>query len=271
MRKIEDVEEIRKILLDLACEVKKICEENNLRYYLSGGTLLGAVRHKGFIPWDDDIDMHMPRPDYEKFIEIYYKVGGKNVLHAQELNDRYQYSYIKLAARNTVLYEKEAHSGVEMGVYLDIFPIDGLGNGTEDAHKVFKKIKTPINLLMSYRVDKFRKDVPFYKNVLVIGASIVAHLFGVKALSKKITTLAKTYDYDTSEYVGSFIDEVGDKRIYSKELYKGKCELDFEGIKFSVPSGYKTILEMFYGDYMKLPPKEKQVLTHGYDAYIVEE
>ncbi len=271
MRKIEDIKEIREILLNLACEVKRICEENNLRYYLSGGTLLGAVRHKGFIPWDDDIDMHMPRPDYERFIEIYSKSGGNNILYAQETNDKYLYSFIKIAAKNTLLYEKGAKNGVDMGVYLDIFPIDGLGESMEDAHKVFKKIKMPIDLLMSYRVDKWRKNVPFYKNCLVCGAYLVAKLFGHKYLSKKIKDLALTYKFDESSYVGSFVDEVGDRRIHKKEFYDGKCELEFEGITFSVPKEYKTILKMFYGDYMKLPPKEKQVLTHNYEAFIIEE
>ena len=271
MRKITDIKELRSILLSLASEVKKICEENNLRYYLSGGTLLGAVRHKGFIPWDDDIDMHMPRPDYEKFIEIYYKAGGQNVLHAQELNPDYQYSFIKIAAKDTILYEKGAHCGVEMGVYIDIFPIDGLGDKIEDAHKIFRKIDLPIKLLMSYRVNKIRKHVSFAKNCLVIGASIVASFFGPKKLSKIIAETAKTYDFDKSKLVGSFIDEVGDNRIYEKELYEGQCELEFEGVMFSVPQGYKTILTKFYGDYMKLPPKEKQVFTHGYDAYIKED
>ena len=253
-------------MLSLACEVKKICEENNLRYYLAAGTLLGAVRHKGFIPWDDDIDLYMPRPDYERFIEIYYKAGGQNILHAQEANLDYQYSFMKIAAKNTILYEKGAHCGVEMGVYIDIFPLDGLGDSIEDAHKIFRKIDLPIKLLMSYRVDKIRKHVSFVKNCMVVGASIVAHLFGSKKLSIKINKIAQTYDFDKSKYVGTFVDEVGDNRIYEKELFDGFCELEFEGCVFVVPSGYEKVLTKLYGDYMKLPPIEKQVFTHGYEA-----
>lgn len=270
MRRITNIEELRNIMLTMACEVKKICEENNLRYYLAAGTLLGAVRHKGFIPWDDDIDLYMPRPDYDKFIEIYYKAGGQNILHVQEINPKYLYSYIKISAKDTVLHEKEAQCGVELGVNIDIFPLDGLGNTKKDAHKIFRKINLPIKLLMSYRVNKIRKDVSFFKNCLVIGANMVARLFGPEKLSKKITKSAKIFNYDKSKLVGSFMEAVGDNRIFSKELFKEECFLEFEGVQFAVPSGYKDILSAFYGDYMKLPPKEQQVFTHGYEAFIEE-
>lgn len=271
MREISDIREIRSILLDLACEVKSICEENNLRYYLSGGTLLGAVRHKGFIPWDDDIDMHMPRPDYEKFIEIYNSKPRQNILYSQETHPQYLYSFAKLSKSNTLLIEKGCKSGVEMGIYLDIFPIDGMGNSVEQAKNLMKTIEMPINLLMSYRMDLYRKHVSIKKNFLVFTAKIVSSFIGFKKLSKKVNKLALTYDYDNSLYVGEFIDEVGEKRICKKDIYEGNKKLMFEGIEFSVPNNYHEYLTQFYGDYMQLPPIEKQVFVHDYKAYLKEE
>ncbi len=270
MREISDIKEIRSILLELACEIKQICEENNLRYYLSGGTLLGAVRHKGFIPWDDDIDLHMPRPDYEKFIQIYNSKPRANILHAQETNPNYLYSYAKLAKGNTLLIEKGCHCGVDMGVFIDIFPIEGVGDTKEEALALMKKIDWPIKLLMSYRMDAFRKHVSMKKNLQVIAAKCIAPFYGYKKLSNKVNTLAQTYDYDKSSLIASFIDEVGEKRIYPRESYDNVVYLDFEGLKFPAPADYDMILTKFYGDYMKLPPIEKQVLTHDYKAYIKE-
>ncbi len=271
MREITDIKEIRSILLELTCEIKQICEENHLRYYLSGGTLLGAVRHKGFIPWDDDIDLHMPRPDYEKFIEIYNSTNRENILYAQETNPDYLYSFAKLVKKGTVLYENGCHSGVEMGVYVDIFPIDGVGDTKEQALEVMKKINMPIKLLMSYRMDLYRKHVTLKKNLQVFAAKIVAPFFGSKKLANKINTLAQTYNYDESKLIASFIDEVGEKRIYPREVYDNECKLSFEGIEFPAPSDYDLVLSQFYGDYMTLPPKEKQVFTHSYKAYIKED
>ncbi|MCR4874150.1 MAG: LicD family protein [Clostridia bacterium] len=271
MREISDIKEIRKILLEIASEIKQICEENKLRFFMSGGTLLGAVRHKGFIPWDDDIDFHMPRPDYEKFIQIYNSKPRTNILHCQETNPNYLYSYAKLAKGNTLLIEKGCHSGVEMGVYIDIFPIEGVGDTVEGALELMNKIDMPIKLLMSYRMDAYRKHVSLKKNLQVVAAKIMAKFYGFKKLSNTVNTLAQTYNYDESKYIASFIDEVGERRIYPKEAYDEVVYLDFEDMKLPAPAGYDMVLTKFYGDYMTLPPKEKQVLTHDYKAYVKED
>lgn len=270
MRKIE-IEEIREILLSLMDEIHAICEKRGIRYYLSGGTLIGAVRHNGFIPWDDDIDIYMPRPDYDKFMRIYAEEGD-NILYEHCLNTDYKYPYAKLCKKNTRLIEKGGYGGVDMGVYLDIFPLDALGNSEAEAKKLMRKLLPYVNLNLSLLVDQWRDNVSFVKNFAIWNLHNVALLMGGhKKLLAKINKIIRTYDYESSSLVGEFIDEIQYKRITDKKLYDARILHDFEGRQYYIPAGYDKILTDFYGDYMTPPPPEKQVLTHGYDAYVLED
>lgn len=270
MRKIEIVE-LREILLSLMDEIHAFCERHGIKYYLSGGTLIGAVRHNGFIPWDDDIDIYMPRPDYDKFMRL-YPTEGNNVLYEHRLNPDYKYPYAKLCKKNTLLIEKDAQSGVRMGVYLDIFPLDALGNSEQQAKNLMKKLAPYINLNLSLLVGQWRKGVSFPKNFAIWNLHNVALMMGGhKKLLAKIDKIIRTYDYESSAYVGEFIDEIQYKRITDKKLYQERILHDFEGRQYYIPVGYDKILTDFYGNYMTPPPKEKQVLTHGFEAYVTEE
>ena len=271
MKEITDIKDLRKIMLELLKEIKSICDENGLKYFLAYGTLLGAVRHQGFIPWDDDLDIEMPRPDYEKFIEIYQKGGYENILYEQKAYPKYLYSFAKLVKKGTLLIERGCDCGVKMGVYVDIFPVDGLGDSVDGAKKLLKKTQTPIRLLMSYRMDWYRKGVSLKRNLLVAATKCVAPFYGKKRLNVTLERRAFTYDYDESAYVGSFISEINFKRIFEKKVYQETVQLLFEGDFFSAPKDYDLVLRTQYGDYMQLPPEEQRVLTHGYAAYWVEE
>ncbi|MBR1748098.1 MAG: LicD family protein [Clostridia bacterium] len=268
MRKVEDIVEIRAVLVELLSEIKQICDEHGLKYFLAYGTLLGAVRHKGFIPWDDDLDIEMPRPDYEKFIEIYRSEKRENILYEQKAYPDYLYSFAKLVKRGTKLVERGCDCGVEMGLYVDIFPVDALGDDVEEAKKHLKKTKLPIRLLMSYRMDFYRPHVSWKRNLLVQAAKIIAPLYGKKRLIRTLEKRAFRFDYDTSKYVGSFISEINMRRIFEKKVYEERIELEFEGKLFAAPKAYDEVLKKQYGDYMTLPPEDQRVLTHGYDAYI---
>lgn len=270
MRKI-DIVELRGILLSLMDEIHEICEKHGLRYYLSGGTLIGAIRHNGFIPWDDDIDIYMPRPDYDKFLKIYPE-EGKNNLFEHSLVEKYMYPYAKLCKSNTLLIEKGGYAGVDMGVFLDIFPLDALGNSVKEAKSLMRKYLPYVNLNLSLLVEQWRDNVSFVKNFAIWNLHNVALMMGGhKKLLAKMDKIIRTYDYETSAYVGEFIDEVQYKRITDKKLYDARILHEFEGRQYYIPVGYDKILTDFYGDYMTPPPKEKQVLTHGFDAFVLED
>lgn len=274
MRKIEELSEIQSRLLTIVSEIDRICEENGLTLYMSGGTLLGAVRHKGFIPWDDDIDMYLTRPDYDKFIEIMRERNktDRYILYAHELQKEYIYPFAKYVDTKTRLKENWGSSGGDIGLYVDIFPIDGLGKSIDDARKQMKKVHRYTVLNFSRVVPRWRKSRSLFKNLAVVCCRVLADIIGsdriLKAMKKQLYKLS----YGDSKYVGEFVDDIGEKRIMLKdEMYNGYVLLDFEGIKLKAPKNYDKFLTQFYGDYMTLPPKEKQKATHNYELYDLEE
>lgn len=269
MREI-DIEEMKSRLLSIAEYIDGICQENGLTLFMSGGTLLGAVRHKGFIPWDDDIDMYLSRPDYDKLIEIFREQGnsGKYKLLSHELEPNYLYPFAKLIDTDTLLIESGGYAGVDLGLFVDIFPVDGLGNSIKQAKSHMKKCNKWITLNLSLLVKPWRKDRSFIKNFAIACIRAIAKLYGSERIHKKMKTLVMSVPYEESEYVGEFIDEIGDKRIMlKKEMFEDYELMDFENIKLKAPKNWDKFLKQYYGDYMELPPEEKRVLTHGYKLF----
>lgn len=259
MRKIE-IDEMRQRLLSMAEYLQNICKENGLKMFLSGGTLLGAVRHKGFIPWDDDIDVHMPRPDYDRLIKIFKEKEniGKYKLLSHELNDKYVYTFAKLVDDDTLLIEDDIYSGVDMGLYLDIFPIDGLGDDIATAEKQMKKMNKYLVMNYALLVKPWRKKCTFFKNFAIELMRCAVKIYGINRLHKKIRKLAKSLPYEQCEYVGEYIDQVGSNRIVRRsEVYGDSVDMQFEGLKLPAPVGWDKYLTQFYGDYMQLPPEKK--------------
>lgn len=268
------IDEMRERLIDMAAYLDKLCDENGLTLFMSGGTLLGAVRHKGFIPWDDDIDVYLSRPDYDKLIEIFRNQGndGKYRLLCHELDNNYIYGFAKFIDNDTLLIEKGGDAGVEMGLFVDIFPIDGLGNDVKTAKRHMKKLNKYIMLNLALLVKPWRKEVSFAKNFAIACLRVIAKMYGADKLHQKMSQIVHSLPYEESKYVGEFIDEIGDKRIMLKsEMYEDYEVMDFENIKLKAPKNWDKWLTQFYGDYMQLPPEEKRVLTHGFELYAKSE
>lgn len=269
MRKIE-VPEMKKRLVEMVGYLDKLCDDNGLTLYMAGGTLLGAVRHKGFIPWDDDIDMHLTRPDYDKLIEIFRNNGngGRYKLLVRELDENYLYPFAKLVDTQTLLIEKGGDAGVEMGLYVDVFPVDGLGNDIKTAKKHMKKLNKYITLNLALLVKPWRKEVSFVKNFAIAFLRVIAKLYGKKRLYSKMYKLAHSLPYNECKYVGEVIDAVGEKRVVEKEaVYSSYVVMPFENIQLKAPVGWDNYMSRYYGDYMQLPPESQRVLTHGYELY----
>ena len=262
-KEIVDLSPMHTALLDMLQWFHSKCVENGLRYYVVGGTMLGTIRHKGFIPWDDDIDVAMPRKDYDIFIKKFSSKATSqySVEVPEKCNLDYTYVYAKLYNTQTTLVEHRRKI-VKRGIYIDIFPLDGIGNSINEAYENYKKIYR-LNRLHDTMVCAFRKERKWYKNISIFLGRIVSPLFiSERMVNMKITKKCMKYDFDESEYVGNLVGNWGYKEIMPRSFFGIPKEYDFEGITVLGVEKPHEYLTSLYNDYMQLPPIEKRVSHH---------
>lgn len=248
----------------------RLCRKENLRYYVIGGTFIGAVRHKGFIPWDDDADVAMPRQDYEKLIELFSKYKDNRIDRflletVDSKADDFFYTYGKLYDTTTTMIER-TRKRCRRGVFLDIFPLDGLGNTMEEAKINFKRFDR-LNMFLLTRTCALRKERKFYKNVaILISRCIPSFMVNEKKLAKRFDTMCKERDFDNCKYVCN-LSGYRSREIMERKLLGNPCEYEFEGIRVLGPELYDEYLTHIFGDWRKLPPKDKQISNHDFISY----
>lgn len=259
-------EDLKKIQLNILKKVASFCEEQNINYSLYGGTLLGAVRHKGYIPWDDDIDISMPRPDYERFIEEFHLIGDSDLkIHDLSLNKNYPYPFIKVSDERT-LFKENSKVNYTLGVNIDIFPIDGLPFSEKESTKIMKRSTFYRNLIELKQI-KIRKDRKLHKNIFLCFARVILFIIPIHYLLIQIIKLTKKNDYEHSSFVGNIVWGYGSKERCLKNIYSDYLFIDFEGSKFQAMIGYDGYLTNVFGNYMQFPPKEKQIAHHSFDGF----
>lgn len=264
MREIQ-FEEMKKIELNILTYFTEVCEENNLRYYLGGGTLLGAVRHKGFIPWDDDIDVMMPRPDFQKLLSLSINNENYNIIKPGTAG--YYYNFAKLVDTRTILEEKGIKLIDGLGVYIDIFPLDGMPETPDARKKRFKElnsIRKRINNTCLLR-PKFHRNPFAYLNACRIYNS--NKNIDLSSLQKKYLDSALKNSFDDSEFVFAAGGAYGARDIFPGKWFEKEIELQFENLSVKAFNGYDFYLTQLYGDYMTLPPEDKRVTPHHSIVY----
>ena len=263
MMKAITVSDQKKILIEILDEIDTFCRSNHIRYYLLGGTLIGAVRHKGFIPWDDDIDICMLREDYERFLSCYNDRNGRYKLISQRTESRYHLPMAKVFDTRTKL-EESVSNGCPIGIYVDIFPIDNCPGNYEESCKFVKKIGVYRNIL-SLKNIKASRGRAFYKNLVLILGKVICCAIPRKLIIRKIDSIAGKYrNIESIEYVGELVlNPYGIQEIYKKEWFDDVSELEFEGKKYYAPCGYDNVLKTCFGNYMVLPPEEDRITHHN--------
>lgn len=253
-----DLEEQKQIQLNILIKVDQFCRERNLRYSLGGGTLLGAVRHKGFIPWDDDIDIMMPRPDYDQFVHSFNGYDEDLTCEAYELNKSHIYPFGKVYHNKTLLKEIEVTK--DTGIYIDIFPIDGFPENKEEQKKFIKD-------LYLWRMMLYIKHLKFNGTFKRFIHKIILYFIPTSFLQKKIQQLMKKYSFSNA-YCGAVSGIYQEKECYPHSVFEDYIQtLSFEGHHFLTIKEYDSYLKQHYGDYMQLPPKEKQIPNHTSEAH----
>lgn len=264
MREIQ-FEEMKRIELNILIYFTEVCEENNLRYYLGGGTLLGAVRHKGFIPWDDDIDVMMPRPDFQKLLSLSINNENYNIIKPGTAG--YYYNFAKLVDTRTILEEKGIKIIDGLGVYIDIFPLDGMPETPDARKKRFKElnsIRKRINNTCLLK-PKFHRNPFAYLNACRIYNS--NKNIDLSSLQKKYLDSALKNSFDDSEFVFAAGGAYGARDIFPGKWFEKEIELQFENLSVKAFNGYDFYLTQLYGDYMTLPPEDKRVTPHHSIVY----
>lgn len=261
----QELEKIKNIQIDILVEIDRICRENNIKYSLAYGTLLGAIRHKGFIPWDDDIDLMMLRDDYDKFLDIVkFNLSDKFYLTNFEDNSYYALPFAKVMAHGTVMKENSSKmSKAPNGVWIDIFPIDISPDNIELKKQQYKKsqrIKSILFCKKNYSFGKKGLKLLFYRLRKIIYLPI-SH----KKLVSDFNKNAKRFinNYKSADEVVCLCGNAGVRKATFKKIwFSNYIEMEFEGHKVLGIADYDSFLTHTYGKYMDLPPEGERVPHH---------
>ena len=269
MKEITESRELREIQLEILKYVDRFCKQHKIEYFLCAGTLIGAIRHKGYIPWDDDIDICMKREQYEAFFKAFNSFdNGEYKAVELCIDPNYYCTFGKVYNDKTSLRE-ETESDFEIGVNIDIFPLDSLPQYSLMTKVDLLRIRV-LQRIRSLKTIKPNMRRSRAKNLLLKVGSFILKPFSVKNLMMKEIKIATKYNSksDSPRYLlDCDMLRYGLTKIYKYSDFDKSAEAEFEGCNFPVPTGYDNALRCIYGDYMTLPPEEKRIAHHSFKAY----
>lgn len=250
------------IELELLSYIHSFCEKNNISYYMAWGTVLGSQRHKGFIPWDDDIDIALPRKDYEKLLKLADKIDPKYYLATYERTPGYQYGFAKLEYVNSKIEEFNYPKGRHGGIYIDIFPLDSISSNKRQQKKIINKnIKWKIksNAIHSYHtgiwyLKWFWPFLGFFIKRKYKNNTILFHRKWEECVRATTSNTGWVADFFGADMEG----------VVPFEVFGKPTLMEFCGKLFYGPEKADEYLTYLYGDWRKLPPEEKRHASHGF-------
>lgn len=260
-----DIEELKVIQMDILEVVDRFCIEHNIRYSLACGSCLGAVRHKGYIPWDDDIDIYIPREDYERFINIFPKEFENIKVASLKRDTKWNRAYAKAYDARTIM-EEECKSPMIIGVGIDIYPIDNVPDSEEDWLRYNKKRRILV-FAQELKVVVPGTGRSVFKNILLR----FIHLFLLPFSSRNIAKYIDRYAQKNNGkgYNRSFecVQGIFQKHPFNSSLLTEFIRVPFEDRQYLIMKDFDAYLTNGFGDYMQLPPVEKRVSHHDFKAY----
>ena len=258
--------DIQQVSLDILKDIHSFCQKENIKYSLAYGTLIGAIRHKGFIPWDDDVDIMMPRPDYERFVRTYHSNQGYEILPEGE-ESMIAMARVYDVNRTYVSMPQSPWCKKKVGVWVDIFPMDGAENDfqvfTNRVNRVYDLWREQILFRKSQLSFNISKGI--FENLRLLKRKIIN-----KKYNKNIEQiqLIQSVEYGSTDFVTSLtVPECKEKEYYPITFFNEYIEVEFEGNNFLSIKEYDKFLNCVYGNYMKLPPEEDRKPKHTFNKY----
>lgn len=267
MKKITDAKELRKIQLDILSYVDEICREYNIKYSIAGGTLIGAIRHRGYIPWDDDIDIMLTRENYNKLIEILQNQHhNKNIRYkilTANTTDGYYYPFAKVVDDKTLLIEN-LKGYKNFGIFIDVFPIDRID--IKNSTKILFKMRLLYNMLI-LKTLKISRHRFILKNLAILLSQALLYPFSLSWIVSMMDSNAQKSSKTESSNRCCLVWGYGKREIVPYSIHESHIDLPFEDRVFMAIKDYNTYLTNLYNDYMKLPPIEQQKSHHDFEAF----
>ena len=265
-QEVTDVSEIQQMELGIMEYIHEVCQKIGVKYFLAYGSLIGAVRHQGFIPWDDDMDICMLREDYEKLQDyLITNPDERYEVLSYKNNLNYVYPFMKVQDNHTYLLEEDVRIDSNMGIYVDIFPVDGYEDDAKFKNKMTKLIKK--RQLSCYTFKGITNTKSVLNSLLRYVSVIIFYFTNTNKYVAHIEELAKSRKVSDYEQVDYVIYKDMNKPVWRREWLEQVTTGTFEGKKFTIPKKYHEILTSDYGDYMQLPPVEQRVSHHDFKLW----
>ena len=265
-KEVTDISEIQQMELGIMKYIHEVCQKIGVKYFLAYGSLIGAVRHKGFIPWDDDMDICMLREDYEKLQDYMIAHPDERYeLMSYKNNVNYVYPFMKVQDNHTYLVEEDVRIDSNMGIYVDIFPVDGYEDDQAFKDKMTKIIKK--RQLSCYTFKGITNTKSLLNSLIRYISVIIFYFTNTNKYIRGIDELAKSRKVDDYELVDYLIYKDMNKPVWKREWLEQAITGAFEGKEFMIPKNYHEILTSDYGDYMQLPPVDQRVSHHDFKLW----
>lgn len=258
-------EELKNIQIGILDRVSEFCIQNGINYSLSSGTLIGAVRHKGYIPWDDDIDIYMLRCDYERFVREFNDYNSNYRVLSLERLSEYPYPFAKVEDKRTMLIEN-FDNAIKIGVNIDIFPIDGVPDDNKIRKSYFSRIESIRRKIVLKNVSVNFRCRGIIKNfILILGKMWLKNKTATQLARQLDSMIDKTAG--STDFVCNLVMGNGIGSEFHRSVMSDYVDIEFEGKFYKAMAGYEEYLTQTYGNYMQLPPEEQRVTHHSFKAY----